>query len=471
MSLNRIAAWCFLLFFPFLLIAQHAEHPASEKDAEKDSITHTLKEFCGNGHVYGHFRNYFMATINRGKFSDYWTNATGGALGYESAVWKGFQFGFKGIFTYQTLSSDLNQQDKQIGKSALWEKQLYDVNRPEETKDLDRMEELFLRYYFGKKGFIEYGKLDINEGPLFLKRDNRMKPFVYKGLWSNYAFNAHHQFKGGWIQGVSPRGMTEWFPVSEAIGILNNGYQPDGTPAHYHEAAHSRGIGAVNYTLTPNKHLRLQIWNYTFDRLMNISWLQADFSRKNIFGGLQYVHERALPYQAHLDYESRYYQPDEHANVLNLKVGYQHGSLKCSGAYFHAFNTGRFLFPRELGLDGFYVMQARSIMDGLGDTDIWMLRMELQPEQGKWKHLSGDLRLSYRDTPGTDQPQYNKYQAFSRFQTTAQLRYCFEHIFEGLELTCLYVNAMSPDVEALSPAQVFYKSHFHHLNFVVNVNF
>lgn len=470
MKLKRIIGWCFVLLFPFQLTAQYISTPSSGL-IESDSATHSVKELGGKGQVYGHFRNYFMATVNQGDLADYWTNATGGALGYKSAVWKNFQFGIKGIFTYQPFSSDLNEKDKLAGKSARWEKQLYDSYKPEETQDLDRLEELFLRYHFGKKGFVEYGKLDINEGPLFRKWDSRMMPYVYKGLWSNYAFNAQHQFKGGWIQGVSPRGMTEWFSVGEAVGLLSNGAQPDGTPAHYHEATDSRGIVALNYTYSPTQHTGFQIWNYTFDKLMNITWLQADFSKKNIFGGLQYVHERAMPYQSQLQYEARYYQPDEQANVLNVKVGYQHGSMKLSGAYFHAFNTGRFLFPRELGLDGFYVTQSRNIMDGLGDTDVWMLRYQFQPKKGKWKHLAGNLRLSYMNAPGAENPQFNKHTAFNRFQTTASIKYRFEQVFEGLELVCLYVNAMSPEVETLAPAQIFYKSHFHHMNFMMNINF
>jgi hypothetical protein len=471
MRVKSLGGLYLFLVISLSLSAQEKYPKAEESPHQKDTCAHSLKEFCGKGHVYGHFRNHFMATYNQGELSDYWTNASGGALGYESAVWKNFQFGIKGIFTYQTFSSDLNEEDKLTGKSARWEKQLYDVTRPEETKDLDRLEELYLRYYFGRKGFIEYGKLDINDGPLHLRRDSRMKPFVYKGLWTNYRFNNHHQVKGGWIHGVSPRGMTEWFSINEAIGILNNGYQPDGTPAHYHETANSRGLAVLHYNYSPNKDLKLQLWNYTYDRLMNISWFQTDYERKKFFCGLEYVHQRAMPYQAQLEYAARYYQPDEQAHVINLKAGYKQGILKLSGIYFHALNTGRFLHPRELGLDGFWGSQSRSFMDGLGNTDVWVLRMELQPNRGVWRHLHGDFRLSYTDAPGADQPQFNKYIAYDQYQITSKITYHFKQVFEGLELTCLYIRKIATDVDALTPSQLFYRSHFHHLNFVVNIDF
>lgn len=462
--------------------AQHLTHEDSIKpehtylpdgaefDQESPDI-HSIKEFCNKGHVYGHFRNYFMATINRGELSDYWSNATGGALGYESAIWKGFQFGIKGIYTYQTFSADLTKIDSLTGKGASWEKELYDVTRPGEYRDLDRLEELFLRFYFNKKSFVEYGKIDLNEGPLLLRRDGRMKPFAYKGGWSEFLLKKQHLLKGGWIHGVSPRGMTEWFSIEEAIGLNNNGYQPEGDKAHYHEATPTRGIGIFNYTFTSNKNFKAQLWNYTFDRLMNITWFQTDFSYENFFGGLQYVHQRALPYQASLDYGSRYYQPDEQAHVISLQAGYNAGDLKLSAAYLHAFDTGRFLFPKELGRENFYVSQPRSWIDGFGDTDVYLLRMQWNPQQGHWKHFIGDLRLSYTQTPGPDAPQFNKYLASSRYQATALARYHFEKVFDGLEIMFLYVAAFSPDVAEMSPSQQFYKSHFHHLNFVTNIHF
>lgn len=431
----------------------------------------SLKDFCGKGHIHGHFRNYFMYTVNEGQLLDYWSNAMGGALAYESAIWKGFQFGVKGIFSYRTLTSNLNRVDSIVGKSAKWEAELYDINRPQEGSDLDRLEELYVRYYIKQKSFIELGKIDINEGPLFLRRDGRMKPFVYRGLWAELYLPKGKSLRGGWINGVSPRAMTEWFSIREAIGMISRGFQPEGMASHYHEAAPSRGIAAIGYSHQLHTQLNLQFWNYYFDRLSNISWLQMDWKGDRWFGGLQYALQVADPYQSKLEYDQRYYQPDEQGQVLNAVGGIKAGILKFSASYLHSFASGRFIYARELGRENFYVSQPRSWIDGLGQANVYMLRFQLAPGSEKSQHFIGDLRISYTDTHSTEVSRFNKYLVPDYLQTTLQLRYRFTSIFEGLELMLLYIARMSPNAESLDLADKFYRTDFHHLNFVSNINF
>ena len=40
----------------------------------------TLKDVFGLGTISGHVRNYFINTINQGTLTDYYANATGGAI-------------------------------------------------------------------------------------------------------------------------------------------------------------------------------------------------------------------------------------------------------------------------------------------------------------------------------------------------------------------------------------------------------
>ena len=430
----------------------------------------SVKDFFARGHLEGHVRNYFMATLNEGKLSDYWSNATGGAIKYETYTWKGIQLGVKGILTYQTFSADLNQQDGEVLRGAKWEKELYDVNRPYEKQDLDRLEELYVKYSY-KKSFLTVGKIDINTSPLLLRRDGRMKAFVYKGIWAELQALRSQSIYVGWINGVSPRGMTEWYSINEAIGILNNGFQYDGSNAEYHEFAATRGIGVLGYKIKL-KDISLQVWDYYFDRIYNTLWLQADYDKKHLFGGVQYVIQNACTRQKEIEFKHRYFQPDEMANVVAVQIGYQaiNKSFKLSAAFLHGFGTGRFLFPKELGRENFYVSQPRSWIDGYGLVNVYMIRGQLQPRGKQWEGLSFDIRLSYIDAPAPADFANNKYGRTDYTQTTFLAEYTFQKKLEGLALSFLYILKYSPQ-QSLSPAETFYKTNLHHFNLIANINF
>lgn len=440
------------------------------REEHNEEKIESLKDFFTQGHIHGHIRNYSMATINEGSLKDYWTNATGGAIKFETANWKGLQFGVKGIFTYQTLSADLNDQDPLVSKGAKWEKELYDVNRPFETKDLDRLEELYIKFTY-QNAILTLGKIDINKGPLFLRRDDRMKPFVYRGLWMELIEWKKQSIYGGWINGVSPRGMTEWYPINEAIGILNNGFQYDGSNAEYHEFSDSRGIGVLGYHLSGDK-LSIQIWDYYLDRMYNTVWVQADYSGLHTFGGVQYAFQHAHKQQKQLEFEHRYFQPNEKANVLAMQIGVQTEDqmLKFSSAYLYGFGNGRFLFPKELGRENFYVSQPRTWIDGFGDINVYMIRGEFKPNKELWKDLRFDWRLSYVDAPDQDDFVHNKYGGSSFAQSALEACYSFHDVLEGLEMRILYLSRYS-SMDDLSPSDIFYNTNLHHLSLMLDINF
>ncbi|MBT8311964.1 MAG: hypothetical protein HKP23_03905, partial [Flavobacteriaceae bacterium] len=210
------ASWKFLLL-GFLLFGlstklnAQEEHPEKSREAhsilESDrDITHgglhNLKELFGLGTITGHLRNYFMNTINEGSLNDYYANATGGAMRFRSHEFYGFEFGVAGIFTYKTFSSDLNEVDPVTGEFSKWEHELFDVLDFNNFNDLDRLEELYVRYNL-THGFITYGKMEIEETPLMSQQDGRMKPFAFKGVWLHYTPDENHLLYATWIDRIS----------------------------------------------------------------------------------------------------------------------------------------------------------------------------------------------------------------------------------------------------------------------------
>jgi hypothetical protein len=58
------------------------------------------------GKTDARFRYFFMATMNEDSLTNYFANAAGGALKFETAPFHRFQFGMGGFFTFNVASSD-----------------------------------------------------------------------------------------------------------------------------------------------------------------------------------------------------------------------------------------------------------------------------------------------------------------------------------------------------------------------------
>ena len=143
--------------------------------------------------------------------------------------------------------------------------------------------------------------------------------------------------------------------------------------------------------------------------------------------------------------------------------------MDVSASYLHAFDTGRFLFPRELGREDFYVSQPRSWIDGFGDLNVYMLRAKYVPETIHDTFF--DLRLSYTDTPGAENVEFNKYALEDYYAVTFMVDHKFHGLFEGLDIALLYIGRFSDPKDDIPLAQKAYKYEIHHFNLMANIKF
>lgn len=469
-SLKLISAFALLIPLNFLT-AQH--DPPQERRAqsilESDrQVTHgglhDLKELFGLGTITGHVRNFFMTTVNEGDLKDYYANAIGGAMRFRSHEFFGFEFGAAGIFTYKLFSNDLNEPDPITGRASKWENELFDVLDPENYNDLDRLEELYVRYNF-KRGYITYGKLEIGDTPLMNKSDGRMKPFAFKGIWVDYSPDPKHYFQGAWIDRISPRSTVEWFDFDEGLGLAFNGYQPDGTEADYHEHLDSDGLAMLGY-LGRFKEFDVELYQFYVHHLSYISWAGVDYHKNGWNLGVQYSLSFPDAFQGELPYEQRYMQPGERGQVLSGRVRYHFGDWDLWGAYTHAFDTGRFLFPRELGRDHFFTSIPRSRLDGFGNTDVLTVGALLH---FGGQHFTADAAYTRLFGPEVDAFEFNKYNLDAYQQFNFSLDYAFTGFLEGMHITLFYVY--KNNLNNTDPNVIFNISNFHQLNFVTNFYF
>src|SRR5690606_41004880 len=90
------------------------------------------------------------------------------------------------------------------------------------------------------------------------------------------------------------------------------------------------------------------------DKFINTSWLQLEYSKKNWQVGVIYSYQVPHSYQKQLAYENQYAQSNENGQVASCLLKYSKGHSQIKAAYSKAFESGRDLFPKELGRDQFY---------------------------------------------------------------------------------------------------------------------
>ena len=445
-----------------MLVVCMLSHPiiAQEGHAKDTLENKSLISYLKEGEIGGHIRNYFLMTENHNG-NDYYANAIGGVLSYETKSYKGFQLGVSGIFTYKLFSSDLNKPYNQTHKSSRWEQELFDVNHKDNFKDLDRLEELYIKYHW-KNSYIAYGKIPVEYTPLLNKSDGRMKPFAFQGGWVHHK-DEQFQANVAWIHKVSPRSMTEWFPMGDVIGFADNGYLPNGEKADYEETTHSQGLAIVHLG-RKFKNINVNFWNFHLDKFINTSWLQLEYSKQHWQAGMIYSYQIPHPNQKELAYENRYIQPSEKGQVASFMLKYKTQASQIRVAYSKSFESGRYLFPKELGRDQFYTSMSRSRIEGLGGVDVFAIGY-----QHNWKHLFLNIDATTTHGAVTGDYELNKYNVDDYYQINTRLHYEFSNFLKGLHIELLYVWKQNKNEH--STQLVAQRSDYNQINLITNFNF
>lgn len=444
-----------------MLVVFFLSQETEAQEGQKDTIENkTLISYLKAGEISGHIRNYFLATENH-YGNDYNANAIGGVLNYETKSYKGFQLGVSGIFTYRLFSSDLNKPYAQTSKSSRWEQELFDINHKNNFKDLSLLEELYIKYHW-KTLYIMYGKIPVAYTPLLNKSDGRMKSFAFQGGWLHYK-DAVFQADLAWIHKISPRSMIEWFPMDEVIGLTDNGYLPNGKKAEYEGTTHSQGLAVVHLGKV-FKNLNANFWHFHLDKYISTSWLQLEYSKQNWQVGAIYSYQAPHSCQKRLAYDSRYVQPYENGQVASFMLKYKNGRSQIRAAYSKSFDSGRYLFPKELGRDQFYTSMPRSRIEGLGGVDVVAVGY-----QYVWNYLffNLDATTTYGASVGTY--ELNKYNIDDYYQVNTRLHYEFTDFLKGLHIELLYIWKQNKNEH--NKQLVAQRSNYNQINLITNFNF
>jgi len=465
----------FLMVFIALFSLTHQRGEAQHIHAE---LTDSLKKTCKiesindiftKGTWGGHVRNYFMVTDHIGDYKTQYADAIGMKIHYTTAEYRGFSMALGGIFSFDLFSSDLVELDPRAGRYPAYELQLFDIENPKNKYDLDRLEELYLKYSFGKKSSVLVGRHQIFT-PFVNPADGRMKPYAFQGATLDFGEIENTRFQLSFITHVSPRSTVEWHRIEDSLGKYSTGVNPKGEHAEYEDHIESDGLLILGFDRKFGNSLNISGNYYYADNVLSTVYLKAEYTKQlnhhlRLLAGLEGVTENKVGNGGNESEDFAYMCPQDNNYGVGYTVGAEYKTFNFSVSGLSMADQGRFLFPREWGRENFFVTIPRGRIEGLGDARLYRFHLGKKFKSG----LIAQLDYTYLDGPGTDTVELNKYRIPNYNQVNLDLAYEFHGWMKGTTLHFLYVYKEAK--EEVVPEVEYYQANFNHFNLVANVLF
>ncbi len=475
MRIKALIGVCLWMSFALILRAQHQEldeQPASWKAKSGQPVDSTcIRDAFRHGVAQGHFRYYFMGTDNAPGLKDYFANAAGGGLRFESAPFYGFQFAISGFYIFNLASSDLGAVDSTTGQKNRYEIGLFDLEDPYNHKDLDRLEELYLKYQY-KGASVKLGRQLLNT-PFVNLQDGRMRPTGAEGVYATVDASKKLKFEGGWLYAMSPRSTVRWYDVDESIGLYPMGTQPTGLPSQYKDNLQSKGIFMLSSTVKPAKGVKVQVADLFTENMFNAAFAQVDIAvplkgETKLIGAAQGIRQDAVADGGNADPALTYIPRGSKAMTFGAKIGLKQPKWELSLNYNRITQHGRYLMPREWGRDPFFTFMPRERNEGLGDVHAVMAKFDRNFPKIRSKV---GLSMGYYHLPAPNDFPMNKYGMPTYAQLNLDLRHTFHKMLQGLEAQVLIYGKYS-DHDLLSNRRFeFNKVNMLGYNLILNYHF
>lgn len=351
-----------LLFIPFLLSLSGHELMAEEQQTKPDSLSAIFTE--------GKFEAVIKTLYFRRDYDDDtpdWSSlAIGGNLNYETAPLFGFTFGF-GVKTSQ---GDLTSSDDEVYRGLL---AMGDT--AEDDESYTELDEYFLRYS-NWNSQAALGAQAVRT-PWIDGYDIRMTPKKYRGLTvQNNSFEnveIHAMYLTDWLDWAS----EDWQSIT--AGITGDDHD-------------DQGVLAGGLAWSPMEGLKLQLWNYYFNDVLNDMYVKADYNRK-------------ISQDFTLAVNLRYLDQADVGEALDGTIDtYQAGgiiSLKAYGAKLALYygENGEDDIRAPFGGDKLVIMQTTSL--SRADEDLFSLKLDYNFKAAGIPGLTAYIFYTEFNTPET----------------------------------------------------------------------
>ena len=441
-------------------------HHISLKPKQTDSLC--LKDCLLKAHWEAHSRTFFMQTINEGALKDDYALASGAGIGVLTKPIYGFQVGISGFFIYNLYSSKIELPDSLTLSPNRYEIGLFDIENPNNKNDLDRLEELYLKYNFSKSA-ITIGKININT-PFFNPQDGRMRPTIEEGVWLNINESKKFGINGGWFWKISPRSTVQWFSIANSMGINPSGVNIDGSKSNYYSNINTSGMAIANVYFKPNDNFKINIWDGMLDNVMNTAMIEINTNqplndKTKLYESIMYIHQDAINDGGNSDLKKTYINKGAQSNVISAQVGIKNKKINTSINYTHISGDGRYLMPREWGKEPFYTFMPRERNEGFGNVHAFMIKTSVNAFHDKFKT---GLGYGYFNLPDVKDYRLNKYGMPSYHHLNYEASYTFDKFLKGLEMKILVAYKLKAGETYNNLKYIYNKVNMVNLNFILD---
>ena len=442
------------------------DHHIVLKSKENDSLC--LKDCLLKAHWEAHTRTFVMSTINEGNLKDDYAIASGAGIGLLTKPLYGFQVGVSGFFMYNVLSSNIEQLDSLTLQSNRYEVGLFDIESLTNKNDLDRLEELYLKYTFSKNS-LAVGKINLNT-PFLNPQDGRMRSTVEEGVWLSIKESSKIGFNGGWIWKISPRSTVNWYSLANSMGVYPSGVNADGKKSDYFgNIEGNSGMAIANIYFFPSKNLKINLWNSYLENVMNTALIEINIEQPKekikFYEGLIYLHQDAVNNGGNVDQSKTYMNKGAQSNVISAQIGLKNKKINSSLNYTHITGDGRYLMPKEWGREVFYTFLPRERNEGFGNVHAFMTKTTFVMWNSKFKTSLG---YGYYGLPDVKKYRLNKYGMPSYHQINYEASYTFDKFLKGLELKFLVAYKIKQGETYNNLKYVYNKVNMVNFNFIID---
>ncbi len=471
--MKSISLLVLLLFCLDVTYAQHQDLHEKPKiwlaDNSNAGDSTTLLSAFKSGSINGHFRFFHSSIRNQGDLSDYHANAIGGGLRYESGSFHGLRVGVSGFYIFNAVSSDLALKDNVTGQANRYEIGLFDIANPSDLNEINRIEELFLKYKRNETMFT-FGRQLLNT-PFINLQDGRMRPTSVEGIWFETAFNKIHHFQSGWIYGIAPRGTKKWYSLASSIGVYPSGVNELGIKSDYYGNIKTSGAFFFNYENKVIKNLTINFWDMWVQNIMNTALLQAEWQKQlttiKFYSGVQLTLQNKSGDGGNSDDRKTYYSSNDPLLIYGARMGIKTDKWDHSLNFNHIGDSGRYLMPREWGRDNFYTFMSRERNEGFGGVTAVVGKTTYT----LFQKTSFQLSYGYFLLPDVKNFELNKFGMPAYTQMNIDIRHKFSGLLNGFESQLLWVFKWKKGETYDDPRYVIHKVDMNLLNIVINFRF
>jgi hypothetical protein len=450
----------------FVLIANQVLTAQNLTDSTKKPLVHYFQ----NGKMNGLWRNFFMFTDNEKGLMDFGALATGLLVNYKTLPFKNFYISVGFSSVGNLWSQNLTAQDPTTKQRSRYEMGLYDVSNPNNYRSILLMTDLALNYQ--KNNWKATLGKQLIRTTFINPQDGRMVPTLVEGFYIQKQ-EKNWDFELGYLYGIAPRGVAKWYSVGQSIGVYPQGVQTNGKPSQYAGNIQSHGIILAGFQKNFGNFLKMKAHNLYTDNVMNTVFLQLDALKRDTAKSSQWtlsgqlIRQDGIGNGGNLDESKRYFPKNGKSMTFGGKIQWENLNWSLSLNYNRITALGRYLIPREWGIEPFFTFIPRERSDGFADAHALALKSNFLFNKS-WKI---SFQSTYVKLPYVKNFAHNKYGMPSYWQNNLEIRFLPKGFFRNLEIMGLLVYKHNIGETDGEKRFIINRTNMFQWNFITNYKF